>query len=160
MPESYEAIIEEIKKCHILDYAARYGINTAGTSLNDDYRNCIKHIAARVREAVGGDPAEWWVECNGERVKVGDKVEAYSNEYEVFALGPERVIYNDGYRFDSIRADLVRKVIPDTREKIIEDTLDELTEHRCLERFTGAERAIIAKAIDRAMKLAEVDDVE
>ena len=157
MAETFEEIIKEIDRCkYICEY---FGVEKGNCEICSQHKNCFrsfsKSIASRVREAVGGDPSEWWVECNGERVKVGDKVEAYSNEYEVFALGPERVIYDNGYHFDSVRADLVHKVIPDTREKIVADTVDKLI--KTANMSADKMREIIGAAVDRGAKLPGVD---
>ena len=157
MAETFEEIIEEIEQRdaitenytrYLRDHGVRKTHNWPATDM------CLD-VARRVREAVGGDPSEWWVECNGERVKVGDKVEAYSNEYEVFALGPERVIYDNGYHFDSVRADLVHKIIPDTREKIVADAVDKLI--KTANMSADKMREIIGAAVDRGAKLPGVD---
>ena len=126
---------------------------------NDDHAydgsDVIEALNA-ARDAVGGDPAEWWVEdADGNRLKIGDKFKHHDNtEYEVFALGPERVIYDIGHFFNSVRADLVHKVIHDTREKVIEDTLAKLTPYGV---GGGKVAEAIEDAVDRAMKLPEVD---
>ena len=154
MAETYQDIVDELMD-HRVEPGELYVERTGCESSYD--RSCSADmaldVAARVREAVGGDPSEWWVECNGERVKVGDKIKAYNGENEVFALGPERVIYDNGYHFDSIRADLVHKVILDTRKKIIDDAIDKLSRNKTAE----GRLEIIIDAVDRAMKLGEVD---
>ena len=138
MAETYEQIIEEIEGLKesaksfrpIFEYADRNGIpTTSDTEKLSSYEvEAMKHLAARVRDAVAGDPSEWWVEdADGNRVHIGDDVKnCYDCTFYVFGLGvrngKQTVEYDDGYDY----ADTVRKVIPDTREKIIEDTFNRI----------------------------------
>lgn len=172
MAETYEQIIEEIEGLKesaksfrpIFEYADRNGIpTTSDTEKLSSYEvEAMKHLAARVRDAVAGDPSEWWVEdADGNRVHIGDDVKnCYDCTFYVFGLGvrngKQTVEYDDGYDY----ADTVRKVIPDTREKIIEDAYGRIKRTYHAKPFHEGEYIeIISDAVDRAMKLgAEVDN--
>lgn len=159
MPETYDEIIEEIEQLdeccdnynrYLLNHGLRKRHLWASTDMALD-------IADRVREAVGGDPREWWVlDADGNRVCIGDLVKNdFNDTFPVVGLGiigdRKTVKYCDGYDF----ADTVHKVIPDTREKIIEDTLEKLDQTEMYRTSLVVES--VEQAIDRAMKLAEVD---
>lgn len=158
MPETYEEIINEIKSCEWgNDYLERHN---CGNNENAVAVNVALHVAARVREAVGGDPAEWWVkDADGNRVHIGDDVKnCYSNTFEVISFGyrdGRRIVeYDNGYDY----VDTVRKVIPDTRENIIARTKKRITGWTIndIENNEMLTR-IVSDAVDSAMKLAEVD---
>lgn len=159
MARTYQDIINEIEQLDgCCDIANNYKLNHGTTRLHKSWFTDIAlDIAARVREAVGGDPSEWWVEdADGNRVHIGDDVKnSYNCTFYVFGLGvrngKKTVEYDDGYD----DANTVHKVIPESREKIIEDTLNKLDP-------TGMCRPVgliesIEQAVDRAMKL-EVDE--
>ena len=141
MPKTFEEILAYFDDNHAYD--------------GDDVIEALKEA----REAVGGDPSEWWVECNGERVYVGDNVQVpYDNDvYTVIGFSH---LYEDNPtvfldRRTPVPAKDVHKLIPDTREKIIEDTVRKLDPTRMLQHTFLVES--ITQAVDSAMKLAEVD---
>lgn len=158
MSETYDQIVEEIKFYDYSgasnDYMQKHDCERGDTRYSDT--DMMLDVAARVREAVGGDPAEWWVEdAAGNRVQIGDFVIAGGNRLRVIGF------YSDGFVTEDDDGDLARdhkdraiKVIPDTREKIIENTLATL-ELCCV--ITPTVKEAVEKAVDSAMKLAEVD---
>lgn len=155
MAETYEQIIKNLEKLNssATEYCDFNDCDQLDKEEQTTFTDAALHLAARVREAVGGDPSEWWVkDADGNRVKIGDNFENYDKtEHEVFALGSERVIFEIGNYLTSVSSDLVRKVIPDTREKIIKEAVEELM-------FVAADNRdqlneIFGKTVDRAMKL-------
>lgn len=139
MAKTFDEIIARFDDCHAYD--------------GDDVIEALN----AARDAVGGDPHEWWVEdADGNRVHIGDDVRNYHGHAHAvvgFSIryGQRSVEYKDGFDY----ADTVHKVIPETRERIVEDTLDRLLNAPESDKATAWE--IIADAVDRAMNLAGED---
>lgn len=154
MAETYEQIIDEIENTTLQRYFTIHDLFADDlTTYEEDFRIVAKHIAARVREAVGGNPDEWWVaDADGNHVHIGDEVtNSYNCTFCVFGLGVRNGKHTVEYDDGCDDANTVHKVIPDTREKIIADAIRKFAD--------GANpNCVIADAVDRAMKLAEVED--
>ena len=159
MAETFEEIIKEIEQLDAITenytrYLQNHGVKKTHNWPATDM--CLD-VARRVREAVGGDPRKWWVEdADGNRVQIGDDVKnIYDCTFYVFGLGvrngKKTVEYDDGYD----DANTVHKIIPDTREKIVADTVDKLI--KTANMSADKMREIIGAAVDRGAKLPEVN---
>lgn len=153
MAETYDEIIEEIKQ---IDYALSYCLKhkcTRGDTKGVG-NDMALHFAARVRDAVGGDPNEWWVEdADGNRVHIGDDVKSYNCTLHVRGLGVgdgRQTVEYDNNEYDY--ANTVHKIIPETRERIVEDALTKLDPLGVCRQKTLLTNAI-EETVDRAMKL-------
>ena len=163
MSETYSDIIEEIKgldneydyrvRVHYPDYV-RPGKDTS------NFADVLVHLCERVQEAVAGDPSEWYVlDANNERVYIGDSVRRNNGTHDdiervqgFICKGATTVFASGG----SCSNNSIVKVIPDTREKIIDDLAKELNQGHGL--FTADfVKEIAEQFVDRAMKLPEVD---
>lgn len=154
MSETYDEIINEIEQLDRCGNYNRYLLNHGIERVHKWWcSDMALDIARRVRESVGGDPSEWWVKCHGEKLRIEDEIKPYADDSigEVVALGKSRVIFDDGGELDSRSSKYVRKIIPDTREKIIEDTLAKLDQTRMYR--TSLVTESVEQAVDRAMKL-------
>ena len=161
MAETYEDIIEEIERLdssseNYSRYIQNHGLKKRHQWASTDM---ALDIAARVRDAVAGQPSEWWVaDADGNHVHIGDKVtNSYNCTFEVVGLGVlngrKTVEYDDG---DFCFADTVRKFsTQDTREKIINDAIEELMSAAADSKVSINET--LSKAVDRAMKLPKVE---
>lgn len=158
MAETYEQIIKEIKTkdYNTGEYCTAHDCGRPNV-LTTHFTDAMLHFAARVRDAVAGDPSEWWVlDADGNRVHIGDTVES-SNSGLIAVIGlsgeddgRKIVQYSDGFDY----ADTVRKVIPDTREKIIEDTFNRIRNVFLKGNIRKSDYIEpIGDAVDRAMKL-------
>ena len=140
MPRTFDEILARFDDDHAYD-----GDNVI-EALND------------AREAVGGDPSEWWVEdADGNHVHIGDEVrkgdEPPNKVMGLGVYGEAPVVFVSFSAWNY--ADRVHKIVPDTREKIIEDTLAKLDQTGMYR--TSLVTESVEQAVDRAMKLAEVD---
>ena len=130
MPKTIDEILARFDDDHAYD--------------GDDVIEALK----AAREAVGGDPREWWVEdANGDHVHIGDKVMSNGKTRKIALLGINGDVMDEETSFvEMINA---FKVIPDTRKRIIDDTIDKLSRNKTAE----GRLEIIRDAVDRAMKL-------
>lgn len=111
-------------------------------------------LCQRVRDAVAGDPHEWYVlDANNEKVHIGDMVKRpltsdKPHRVQGFICDGDMAVFNDG---GNCLCDELIKVTPDTREKIISDAVEELLEASVENDETL--RKIFGEVVDRAMKL-------
>lgn len=139
MPKTFDEIIARFDDDHAYD--------------GDDVIEALKET----RDAIASDPSEWWVnDANDNHVYLGDMVDVgHGDAYEVlgFRRNATRTISLqtiDGQVYSPYD---VCKVIPDTREKIIEDAMARF--EYCI--IPAITREAIEQAVDRAMKLGDDD---
>ena len=154
MSETYNDIVKEVKRLDEEQWSPLTYCVTHGCALDDTKTadaDMALHLCKRVRDAVARDYKEWWVEDgNGNQVYIGDRfTDAREQAEEVCALGDCAIVGDSGDVFD---ARICEKVIPDTREKIIDYAVESLM--GCGGAVdTDEVRDIIGDAVDRAMKL-------
>lgn len=136
MPRTFDEILARFDDCHAYD--------------GDDVIEALN----AAREAVGGDPAEWWVEdANGDHVHIDDCVTYNGKPRKIALLGTNGDVMDEETSF--VKMINAFKVIPDTREKIIEDAMAKFV----YDIIPVKTREVIEEAVDRAMKLG-ADDAE
>lgn len=155
--ETYDDIIEEIERLDVIGENYKRYLNNHGLRKQHQWASTdmALDIAKRVRDAVAGDPSEWWVpDSHGERIHIGDTYSPINGKYDkAYMLGDgivrglDQVTSNSG---------ACLKHIPDTREKVIEDLTGALElaqyshdghDHRALE--------LAAKFFDRITDLVK-----
>ena len=155
MSETYQDIIREIRSrdniMGISSYCDQHGLDPDDLKVSHQETAMALDIASRVCEAVSGDYRKWWMlDYKGNRVHLGDCVdyEGYSATVVGFKLihGSAAIeFWDDG---EGLKA--VRTLIPESREKIIEDVVLKL---RYQLDVPPSVMESIEEAVDRAMKL-------
>lgn len=177
MAETYQDIVNELKeessKCRQFAadyYTSRRNLRRFPESSNPDlgreYRatDMALDVAKRVREAVSGDPSEWWVsDGDGNHIHLGDTVyvEIDQDGSTRTVSGFERSPQREGdvcVRFEGSILCANRKILRKiTREKIIEKALDRLLSCPSPVYEGGstkeAVKDLLEEVVDKAMKL-------